>query len=179
MSLYLYVKLGPRWGWVVNASPGRFIPVKDPRHPWNRRLRSPPGQSRWLRKMSPATEPVASRCTNYAIPAFLKRNTFSKPDVFPSSDKTGQRWLRQNEPSSLIVNFSINYTFITFKTIYKWIYWGQGLKSSLILLHVNCQRVLGFLTLEKESLRFAETSITIHQSTRRNVIKDLNRYRHR
>jgi hypothetical protein len=38
--------------------------------------------------------------------------------------------------------------------------------------------VLGFLILEKQSLRFAETSITIHQSIRRNIIKDFNRYHH-
>jgi len=36
MSLYLFVKIGPRWGWVLNARPGCFIPGKDLRHPWNR-----------------------------------------------------------------------------------------------------------------------------------------------
>jgi len=44
---------------------------------------------------------------------------------------------------------------------------------------LTAERVLGFLTLEKKSLRFAETSITIHQSTRRIILNDLNRYRHR
>jgi hypothetical protein len=44
---------------------------------------------------------------------------------------------------------------------------------------LTAERVLGFLSLEKESLCFAETSITIHQSTRRIILNDLNRYHHR
>jgi len=41
---------------------------------------------------------------------------------------------------------------------------------------LTAERALGFLSLEKESLRFAETSITIHQSTWRIILNDLNRY---
>ena len=62
--------------WVVKSRPGRFTPEKDTRYPLYRKLGGPQGQFGQVRKISPPEEsnplnvqPVASRYTDWAIPA--------------------------------------------------------------------------------------------------------------
>ena len=57
-------------GWLTQ-SPGRLTPGKGTRHPMCRRVGGPQGRSGWLRKISfsPGLDtPVASRCTDHAVP---------------------------------------------------------------------------------------------------------------
>ena len=64
-------------GWVVNATPRPLYPPgKETRYPLSRRLGGPQGRSERARKISPPpgfyppiVQPVASRYTDYAIPA--------------------------------------------------------------------------------------------------------------
>ena len=56
------------------------LPPGKTRYPWYTRLDGPQGRSGWLRKISPPPEfdprtvqPVASRYTDYAIPAHQKK----------------------------------------------------------------------------------------------------------
>jgi hypothetical protein len=58
--------------------PGRFTPGKETRYPFYRRLGGPQGRSGRVRKISPprgfdprTVQPVASRYTDYAIPAHI------------------------------------------------------------------------------------------------------------
>jgi hypothetical protein len=62
-------------GWLA-PRPGRFTPEKQSRYPLYRRVGGPQDQFGWLRKISPPpgfdprpVQPVASRYTDYAIPA--------------------------------------------------------------------------------------------------------------
>jgi hypothetical protein len=62
-------------GWST-PRPGRFSPGKNTRYPLYRRLGGPQGRSGRVRKISPppvldprTVQPVASRYTDYAIPA--------------------------------------------------------------------------------------------------------------
>jgi hypothetical protein len=59
-------------------APGRFTPGKETRYPLYRRLGGPQGRSGRLPKISPppgfdprTVQPVASRYTDYAIPAHV------------------------------------------------------------------------------------------------------------
>jgi hypothetical protein len=74
-EVYSFFNPGARRGWVVNATPSRFTPGKD-LLPLYRRLGGPQGRSGRVQKISlppgfdPRTvQPVASRYTDYAIPA--------------------------------------------------------------------------------------------------------------
>ena len=67
-------------------APGRFIPGKESRYPLYTRLGVPQGRSGQVRKISlpPEFDPrtvqsVASRYTDYAIPAHTKEPTKAKP----------------------------------------------------------------------------------------------------
>ena len=70
----LFLNLGARWGCVVNATPGRITPGKEPVGlPIYRRLGGPQSRSGQVRKISPlpgfdprTVQPVASRYTDYA-----------------------------------------------------------------------------------------------------------------
>ena len=63
-------------GWVVTTTPGLFTTGKENRYPLYRTLGGPQGRPGWVRKISPppafdprTVRPVASRYTDYAIPA--------------------------------------------------------------------------------------------------------------
>ena len=65
-------------GWVVNATPGPLYP----RYPLNRRLGGPQDRSGRVWKISPplkfhppTVKPIASRFTDWAIPAYLPSST--------------------------------------------------------------------------------------------------------
>jgi hypothetical protein len=75
-SSTLFFNPGTRWGGWSTPRPGRFTPGKDTRYPLYRRLGGPQGRSGRLLKISPppgfdprTVQPVASRYTDYAIPA--------------------------------------------------------------------------------------------------------------
>jgi hypothetical protein len=64
-------------GWLA-PRPGRFTPGRETRYPLYRRLGGPQGRSGRLRKVSPppgfdsrTVQPVASRHSDYAIPAHI------------------------------------------------------------------------------------------------------------
>jgi hypothetical protein len=68
--------LGTRWGEWSTPDPGRFIRGKETRYPLYRNLDGPQGRSRQVRKILPppgfhhrTVQPVASRYTDWAIPA--------------------------------------------------------------------------------------------------------------
>jgi len=74
VKLYYVFNLGVRWG-VLGIVPAVLPPGKT-RYPLYWRLGGPQGRSGWLWKMSPlpgfnprTVQPVASRYTDYAIPA--------------------------------------------------------------------------------------------------------------
>ena len=65
-------------GWVVNATPRQLYPRKEARYPLYRRLGEPQCRSKRGRKISPTpgfdpgtVKPVASRYTDYVMPAHL------------------------------------------------------------------------------------------------------------
>jgi hypothetical protein len=67
-----------RGGWST-PRPGRFTPGKETRYALYRRLGGPQGRSGQARKISPPSgldprtvQPVADRCTDYAVPAHIK-----------------------------------------------------------------------------------------------------------
>jgi hypothetical protein len=73
---YSFFYLDPRWGWVIIAIPGRFIPRKETHYPLYRRLDGPQGRTGRVRKTSllPEFDPrpiptVASRYIDHAFPA--------------------------------------------------------------------------------------------------------------
>jgi hypothetical protein len=71
-------------GRVVNATPPAALPPGMTRYPLYRRLSEPHGRSGRVRKISPSpgfdpqtVQPIASRYTDYAIPAHEKTNTLT------------------------------------------------------------------------------------------------------
>jgi len=63
-------------GWVFNATPPAALPPEKTRCPLYRRPGGPQGRSGLVQKISPppgfdprTVQPVASRCTDYVIPA--------------------------------------------------------------------------------------------------------------
>jgi hypothetical protein len=72
-------------GWVVNATPRGDLPAgKETRYAFYKRLGGPQDRSGWVRKTWPppgfhprTVKPVASRYTNWAIPAHRQNGTFS------------------------------------------------------------------------------------------------------
>jgi hypothetical protein len=76
IALLFFVNLGTRWGWVVNTTPRPHLPPGKTRYSLYRRLGGLRSRSGRVRKIShppgfdPRTfQPVASRYTDYAIPA--------------------------------------------------------------------------------------------------------------
>jgi len=75
VKLYSSFNFGTIWGRWSTPRPGRFTPGKETR-PFYRKLGGPHGRSGRVRKISPPPEfdsqtakPVASRYTDYAMPA--------------------------------------------------------------------------------------------------------------
>ena len=56
ISTIFFLKLGARWRWVVNATPGRFTPGKETRYPLYRRLGGSQDRSERVQKMSGVPE---------------------------------------------------------------------------------------------------------------------------
>ena len=76
VQLYFSFYLGDRRGGWLTPRPGRFTRGKETRYPLYRRLGRPQGRSGQVRKISPPSgfnprtvQPVASRYTDWAIPA--------------------------------------------------------------------------------------------------------------
>jgi hypothetical protein len=76
VQLYSFFNPGARRNGWSTPRPGRFTPRNMNRYPPNRRLGGPQGLSGWVRKISPppgfssrTIQPVASRYTDWAIPA--------------------------------------------------------------------------------------------------------------
>jgi hypothetical protein len=75
-GIVLLFNLGARRRWVVNATSRPLYPGKGTRYPLHRRLGGPQSRSGLVRKIFPppgfdprAVQPIASRYTDYAIPA--------------------------------------------------------------------------------------------------------------
>jgi hypothetical protein len=76
--LYSFFNLGARWGGWSTPRPCRFTPGKVTRYPLHTKLGGPQCRSGRVRKISPppgfdprTVQPVASRYTDYAIPAHI------------------------------------------------------------------------------------------------------------
>ena len=81
----------------VTPHPSRFTPAKEARYPLYRRLGGPQGRSGRVRKISPPpgfdsrnAQPVASRYTDYAIPAQCLRPM--KHPLYKEKPITWRRW---------------------------------------------------------------------------------------
>ena len=75
-------------GWLVNDTPRPLYARKETQYPLYRRLGGPQGRSELVRKISPPQEfdprtvqPVASRYTDWAIPAHSHFKTEGKIEV--------------------------------------------------------------------------------------------------
>jgi len=76
-------------GWVINVRLRPLYLGKETRYPLYRRLGGPQGRSGRVRKAHPLpgfdprnVQPVASRCTNWAIPAHFVVSTYLKMCLF-------------------------------------------------------------------------------------------------
>jgi hypothetical protein len=85
------------WGGWTTPCHSRLTPIKQPYYPLYRRLGGPQGRSRLVLKFSSlpqlesrSVQPVASRCTDWAIPAIT--HLFKNAVIFTFSFSVGWNW---------------------------------------------------------------------------------------